>query len=433
MSMFCVVPMTLRTRIQAGLRRVAASTACAMGVAVVALVASELRATVPIATAAPRAEPTTAPGTAPADAGRLAELQTLVGEASSTEVAVYRRLRAIRDRRRTLDRQISALDQQITVSAANLAQADAEAARLGAAYEEEAREAAALAAEVVQSQEEFARVIGELYRGSGEESTSFLERIPETEALQRTLLSQTYLRQTSRVARQTVLGFVSRRDEAYARRDALEAERRAAEDARRLAADESARLAGLRDQQGQVRRSIADQEADEAALLAEVEAQKDVYLQELAELTRTSESIGSEMARRQAGQPRRAMQLRRPVVAPVSSGYGLRMHPLLRDQRLHSGIDYSASSGTPIRAAGPGVVAIASERGGYGKVIVIDHGNQRSTVYAHQSRFAVGVGTRVAAGDVIGYVGSTGQSTGPHLHFEVRVLGTPTNPASELG
>lgn len=404
-----------------------------MVVAALALVASELRETVPIATAAPGAQPTTTPGTAPADAGRVAELQTLVGEASSTEVAVYRRLRAIRDRRRTLDRQIAMLDQQITVSAANLAYADAEAARLGAAYEEQAREAARLAAEAVRSHEEFARAIGELYRGSGEESTSFFERIPKTEALQRTLVSQTYLRQTSRAARRTVIGFVVRRDEANARRDALEGERRAAEDARRLAADESVRLAGLRDQQRQVRRSVAEQEADEAAVLAEVEAQKDVYLQELAELTRTSESIGSEMARRQAGQPRRAMQLRRPVVAPVSSGYGLRMHPLLREQRLHSGIDYSASSGTPIRAAGPGVVAIASERGGYGKVIVIDHGNQRSTVYAHQSRFAVAVGARVAVGDVIGYVGSTGQSTGPHLHFEVRVLGTPTNPASEFG
>jgi murein DD-endopeptidase MepM/ murein hydrolase activator NlpD len=95
---------------------------------------------------------------------------------------------------------------------------------------------------------------------------------------------------------------------------------------------------------------------------------------------------------------------------------------------MHNGLDMNAAMGQPIVAAADGTVFFAAVKGGYGNSIMIDHGGGMVTLYAHQSRFAVGVGTRVSAGQVIGYAGSTGVSTGPHLHFEVRINGKPVNP-----
>lgn len=115
-----------------------------------------------------------------------------------------------------------------------------------------------------------------------------------------------------------------------------------------------------------------------------------------------------------------------PVNGSVSSGFGLRWG------RLHAGVDIPASTGTPIRAAASGRVVIAGWVGGYGNYTCIQHSGSLSTCYGHQSGFAVSVGSSVAQGQVIGYVGSTGHSTGPHLHFETRISGSPQNPLGYL-
>ena len=99
---------------------------------------------------------------------------------------------------------------------------------------------------------------------------------------------------------------------------------------------------------------------------------------------------------------------------------------------MHEGIDIGAGSGTPIRAAAAGTVIHAGWLGGYGNLVVIDHGGGVATAYGHQSSIAAGSGAFVAQGQVIGYVGSTGNSTGPHLHFEVRVNGAPQDPLGYL-
>lgn len=119
----------------------------------------------------------------------------------------------------------------------------------------------------------------------------------------------------------------------------------------------------------------------------------------------------------------------RPVDGAVTSPYGYRVHPISGRWLLHSGIDFGARSGTPIRACRGGTVVRASWYGGYGNATIIDHGGGMQTLYGHQSAFAVGVGTRVVAGQHIGNVGSTGNSTGPHLHFEVYIHGRTVDPA----
>jgi murein DD-endopeptidase MepM/ murein hydrolase activator NlpD len=127
----------------------------------------------------------------------------------------------------------------------------------------------------------------------------------------------------------------------------------------------------------------------------------------------------------------RRMLLKTPVDgARVSSGFGWRTHPIMGYSRLHKGIDFAAPTGTPIMAAGDGVVDFIGWRGGYGNYIRIRHSNRYHTAYAHMSRFhpRVRSGTRVSQGQTIGYVGSTGFSTGPHLHYEIHVNGAAVNP-----
>lgn len=113
------------------------------------------------------------------------------------------------------------------------------------------------------------------------------------------------------------------------------------------------------------------------------------------------------------------------------SAYGWRIHPIWGDMRFHAGEDIGAPTGTPILAADSGIATVIPDNGnGYGNYIMINHGGGRVTLYAHMSGFAVSNGASVTQGQTIGYVGSTGNSTGPHLHFEVRVNGATTDPKS---
>ncbi len=121
-----------------------------------------------------------------------------------------------------------------------------------------------------------------------------------------------------------------------------------------------------------------------------------------------------------------------PVAGRVSSGFGMRTHPVTGERRLHAGLDFAAPTGRPVVAAAAGTVSAAADSGGYGLLVTVDHGAGVTTRYAHLSRIAVSVGDPVAAGTVVGAVGSTGQSTGPHLHFEVRVGGVPRDPLDWL-
>lgn len=113
----------------------------------------------------------------------------------------------------------------------------------------------------------------------------------------------------------------------------------------------------------------------------------------------------------------------------VASGYGTRIDPVYGTMRFHAGMDFSAPIGTDIYATGDGVVTWADWRQGYGMCIIIDHGYGFETLYAHMSDYVAKVGQKVARGELIGKVGSTGKSTGPHLHYEVHVKGKPDNPS----
>jgi murein DD-endopeptidase MepM/ murein hydrolase activator NlpD len=118
-----------------------------------------------------------------------------------------------------------------------------------------------------------------------------------------------------------------------------------------------------------------------------------------------------------------------PVLSgAITSGFGVRRHPLLGIALPHAGVDLAARAGSPVVATADGTVSTAAWAGGYGLLVAVEHGRGRQTRYAHLSRLNVAAGQRVRQGDVIGFVGSTGRSTGPHLHYETRVNGRPINP-----
>ncbi len=120
--------------------------------------------------------------------------------------------------------------------------------------------------------------------------------------------------------------------------------------------------------------------------------------------------------------------LMKPINASMGSGFGMRMHPILHRRKMHTGVDFPAPTGTNIKAAGGGQVVFCGWKSGYGKTIIIDHGNGLATLYAHCSQLLANSGEYVTEGQVIAKVGSTGFTTGPHLHFEVRKNGDPKDP-----
>ena len=257
--------------------------------------------------------------------------------------------------------------------------------------------------------------------------------------------------------------------------DEAELERlRGQQDADRAsAADERDRVAGLVAQQEALVAQVQARAAEKQTVLAGLEADRDSAESLIASLEAESAEIERELAA-QAAAAAAAEQARReaaaasssssfsgnsgsssssggsnspgvvssggtagvagngrfilPVGGRISSEYGYRVHPISGSSRLHAGMDIAAGTGTPIGAAGSGTVIFAGWRGGYGNTIIIDHGGGITTLYGHQSRLGASSGQSVSTGQVIGYVGSTGYSTGPHLHWEVRVGGSPTNP-----
>ncbi len=133
------------------------------------------------------------------------------------------------------------------------------------------------------------------------------------------------------------------------------------------------------------------------------------------------------------GESAKGMLMKTPVDgARITSGFGMRFHPILGYTRMHKGIDFGVPLGTPVMAAGSGTVEESGWKGGYGNFLLLNHGNSYETAYGHLSRFAPGIhpGSRVRQGQVVAYSGSTGESTGPHLHYEIRINKNQLNPLS---
>lgn len=181
--------------------------------------------------------------------------------------------------------------------------------------------------------------------------------------------------------------------------------------------------------------------AEKEALLANAETKKRKYEHVVAQLDADGNRISSILAARAAAAstggvagplPTGGGQLLWPANGPLTSGYGYRTHPIFGDSRMHTGIDIGAPYGATVISSDSGVVAYVGAMSGYGNTIVIDHGGGLATTYNHLSAYGVSSGQSVGRGVPIGNVGCTGYCTGPHLHFEVRVNGSPVDPMPYL-
>lgn len=196
---------------------------------------------------------------------------------------------------------------------------------------------------------------------------------------------------------------------------------------------------------------IEQKKAERNVVLQKAQNDRAVAMQAIEELNASSAQISAMLKERQAARAAAAAaaaqsagqgssytwvqgtgQLGWPVSGEITSPYGYRVHPIWGTTIYHSGIDIGVDEGTPVHAADSGVIVWSGWMGGYGYAVVIDHGNGLSTLYGHNSELAVDEGQSVSKGQVVAYAGSTGNSTGPHVHFEVRENGDPVDPMGYL-
>ncbi len=190
-----------------------------------------------------------------------------------------------------------------------------------------------------------------------------------------------------------------------------------------------ARLGALKNELQRSSDALQEEYRQQRALLESFDAEIEEIEVEITSLEKEQSSIKKLIAERAKAAGAAPGSLLRPVPGWISSGFGPRVHPIYGYSLMHNGVDMNGGMGQNIVAAADGTVFFTGVKGGYGNSIMIDHGGGMVTLYAHQSRFAVSNGQKVNAGQVIGYVGTSGVSTGPHLHFEVRINGNPVDPA----
>lgn len=185
--------------------------------------------------------------------------------------------------------------------------------------------------------------------------------------------------------------------------------------------------------------AIAKEKFDQQQIANRLKTQRAFYEQAEKQLASESHQLETQIVQMDSSQRSKNQHLfmgsgalSAPLQASISSPFGWRKHPIFGIKRFHTGIDLAGPNHATVRAADSGNVLYTGWYGGYGKVVIISHGKGMATLYAHLSRTATTIGSNIAKGDIIGYEGTTGFSTGPHLHFEVRIDGKPNNPVQYL-
>ena len=392
--------------------------------------------------------------TSPDPKARRDELSDAIEDASANEIAAVKELQQVTAQRQDLEAKVAALDSEIAGATQEVEVAEAEIARIQAQVETVQREIDWIHAEIEKLQAQLNESTVALYKGSGNGGGSALRLLSTASGAHELVAGSKYLGENSRRVERELQrqgSLKAQLDEAE--RD-LKDQKAKAQAAERAAADERDRVTQLRAAADAERNHAIAAVAQEQQMIEGIRARRAEFEAEYnAVQAQIQAQIAASVSRGNPSPPAPAPAAGpKPgppsVVAPgpspasttkdgrfiwpvdgsVGSGFGPRIHPISGGSRMHTGVDIGASSGTPIKAADDGIVVMAGPNGGYGNWTLIDHGGGLATGYGHQSSIGVSRGQRVSRGEVIGRVGSTGASTGPHLHWEVRVNGNPVDP-----
>jgi murein DD-endopeptidase MepM/ murein hydrolase activator NlpD len=359
---------------------------------------------------------------------KLGEIQRKQDENTSQIDDAEKELEGIQGQRQQLQLSIQGLAGELSLANDRLSQAQADSDRFGVG-------SFLLSVQVQKTQKKLEEAKAATRRSAvllyqRSDSSAMLDLIGSADGSGDFVEGSHYLHRVSGKRHRDVQRVGTLRAELGDQQTKLEASRKLADNARDQAAGEQQRIEGIYAQQEAALANAASTEQAYNAKVADLSVQKTELA---AEFQAASDEIAAALERAGDIPSYGNGRFIRPIAgAPITSPFGYRTDPITGQQALHSGIDFGAACGTPIRAAGTGVVLSAAPNDGYGNATVINHGGGLATLYGHQSAFAVSAGQVVAQGQVIGYVGSTGRSTGCHLHFEVRVNGTPVDPLGYL-
>lgn len=356
------------------------------------------------------------------------ELQQQVGEASAAEDAARTHLIQAQAERQQLDASLTDVSTRVAAANDRLAVAQTDVDRLGFVTALLQLKADATQKKLDQANDDVRRTAVLLYQhGDG---AAMIGLLGGTTGSGQLVEGKHYLQRVSDKRQSDATRVARLKAQLAAQQEQLARQKRVADDARSAAADEKAKLDELAAQQQRARDAATAAELSENNALDAARAQHD---EAESALQAESDRLAQQIIAAGDGPALGDGTFIRPVPGPITSPFGSRTDPVTGATAFHSGLDFGAPCGTPIKAAGTGVIISAGfNSGGYGNMTLINHGNGLSTLYGHQSSIIVTVGQSVAQGQVIGYVGSTGKSTGCHLHFEVRVSGTPVDPSGYL-
>ncbi len=385
-------------------------------------------------TPAPTTTSTTAPGLTPKVSQQLNSLAQRDEEVTSTELNLLNQMQTTKASLASITAKESGIDTRVQSGQAQLATAQHRLDVADSKIEDAQANLAQVQAELVSARDDVRReaIAAYIGRPAADLGPSLSDPASTTSALDRL----SYLASLENTQQQAVDRLIDLGKQSVALQRDLRTEESSAKAARDGLQAQLAQLTVARQQQETLRQAAVAAGQQQATLIAQLQAQKTTVEAQIEALAAQSANIATELHALQAGESISASTIAAakglfgvPIPgAPITSGFGPRIDPFYGDVRVHTGIDFGAPTGTPIHASAGGTVIVAGVVSGYGNCTIIDDGSGFATLYGHQSALLVHPGQKVIAGEVIGLVGMTGFATGPHLHFEIRVNGTPVDP-----
>ena len=353
----------------------------------------------------------------------LSTLQAKIAAAEAKEAELSSQIGSIEGRIRTLEQQVGGVSARLTTLERDLALQQEKLDRIQSLFRLQTDQLNFLKLEYAVSLERLNRRLIDLYES---DDPTTLDVLLSTQSLSDFLDQVAYVRELSSQDARITTQVNSAKVRMHASREKTRGTRDKVATVTRTIAVRTAQVRSEKERLLVSERGLSNSRAQKAKSLVSVREQKQEFLSEAAALAASNAQVAATIQSSASYSSTPSSHgLIWPCAGPITSGYGMRWG------RLHAGIDIGAGYGTPIHAAASGNVIFAGWMGGYGNFVIIDHGGGMATAYAHQSSIAVGGGS-VSQGQVIGYVGSTGPSTGPHLHFEVRINGSPVDPLGYL-